>query len=144
MSGIVFLILRIALATALYAFLGWAVYTIWQDLKGNVDTSPDKDIFAITLKQETPLSKNFSFDTPEVTIGRNNKNQLVLDDSSVSGYHASLMYKHDQWWLEDRQSTNGTYLNGERIIAPTVLTDSDLLQIGEIALTVSLHPEEMT
>lgn len=46
-----------------------------------------------------------------LSIGRKEENDLILrNDTYISRYHARLHLAEDQWWLEDRDSTNGTFL----------------------------------
>ena len=56
----------------------------------------------------------------------------------ISARHAHLTYHHNQWWLEDLASTNGTLLNDIRITTPTVITSGDELQCGATRLFISL------
>jgi pSer/pThr/pTyr-binding forkhead associated (FHA) protein len=67
-----------------------------------------------------------------VAIGRNGNNDLVLDSSAVSREHAALTLRDGRWYLEDRGSFNGTYLNGTRLVpgTPLPLRHADSIAIG--------------
>jgi len=54
---------------------------------------------------------------PEFTIGRADDNDLTLEKPTVSRHHAVVTEEGDRWFLEDRGSFNGTFLNGQRIQA---------------------------
>ena len=54
---------------------------------------------------------------PEFTIGRAEDNDLVLEKPTVSRHHAVVTEEGDRWFLEDRGSFNGTFVNGSRIQA---------------------------
>ena len=54
---------------------------------------------------------------PGFTIGRADDNDLVVDKPTVSRHHALVTEEGDRWFLEDRGSFNGTFLNGSRIQA---------------------------
>ena len=56
--------------------------------------------------QAAPIVKNFT--QPEITLGRDPGCDIPLIDDTVSTRHAQLTYHHNQWWLEDLSSTNGT------------------------------------
>ena len=132
MSGIVFLILRFLLALALFAFLGYVLWTLWRDMKqqDEVLTSRRLPPIQLTLTGSSPRQ----FSTPEVVIGRDPACELILDDPTVSNRHARLSYHHGQWWLEDLQSTNGTFLNGDAVLTPLVVTGGDVVRCGQVEM----------
>ncbi len=67
----------------------------------------------------------------EFRIGRSAECALILDDDYVSGDHASLARRPSgEWVVTDLGSTNGTFVNEVRVVAPTVVTASDSLRIG--------------
>jgi pSer/pThr/pTyr-binding forkhead associated (FHA) protein len=67
-----------------------------------------------------------------VTIGRDETNDLTFSSPTVSREHAALMLKDDRWYLEDRGSFNGTFLNGTRVQpgSPLPLRHADRIGIG--------------
>jgi pSer/pThr/pTyr-binding forkhead associated (FHA) protein len=76
--------------------------------------------------QEHPLAAR-------TTIGRAVECEVVITSKSVSREHARLTLDGRHWSVEDLGSTNGTYLNGERVIARRELRDGDSLRVGEIS-----------
>ncbi len=68
-----------------------------------------------------------------VNIGRKQVNDLHLDDLSVSGTHAKILTVGNDSFIEDLNSTNGTFLNGNRI-TKSALTNNDVVKIGEYEL----------
>jgi pSer/pThr/pTyr-binding forkhead associated (FHA) protein len=58
-------------------------------------------------------------------------------DVYSSNLHARLFRRGDQLWVEDLGSTNGTYVNSERIHRPTRLARGDLLQVGGTVFEVA-------
>ena len=66
-----------------------------------------------------------------ILIGRGNDAAIRLDDDYVSTRHARVVSNEDGIYAEDLGSTNGSYVNGQRITAPTTITMSDTLRIGK-------------
>lgn len=137
MSGIVVLILRILLVVILYGFLGWALATIWRDLRtqGQLLSAPNIPALSLTRLGE---EEGQSFSIPEVTIGRSDHSDFPIPNETVSNRHARLSYHHKQWWVEDLNSTNGSYLNDERLSTPTVIVSGDELRCGKVSLLIAI------
>ncbi len=69
------------------------------------------------------------------SIGRTASNHLVLGDERVSRRHAIVhVQEHNEYWLVDLGSSNGTFLNGRRVSQPTKLHDQDRLDIGPFSV----------
>ncbi len=132
MSAIVVLILRVLLALALYFFLGWAFITIWRELRAQSVLVSTQRIPPIMISWVNSNGETIAqqFTTPEIIIGRDPACELSVSDEMVSARHARLSYHSNQWWAEDLQSTNGTFLNDERVYTATVLIDGDELHCG--------------
>ncbi len=140
MSGIVLLALRLAMALALYAFLGWVLWTLWTDMRQQSLWMASYRVPVICLSYSTVHgSKVLELRTPEGIIGRNPTADLHLNDETVSARHARLSFHHAQWWIEDLNSRNGTYLNGQMVTEPVVITSGDELRCGQVVMTVHIH-----
>jgi adenylate cyclase len=88
-------------------------------------------------QHEKPLEEPF------ISIGRGEKNAVVLDDQRTSRNHALLRSTStNKYYLMDTGSKNGTYLNGKRVIAPTLLRNGDRIKLGESLLTFSIEGAE--
>jgi adenylate cyclase len=97
-----------------------------------------------SLYIQTPGGKEFIFDLskPEVAIGRELKNDLILDDPRVSRTHALARLIEDGVVLRDLESGNGTFVNGFRI-PPNVdfrLAENDQIKMGSCSLTFQKGP----
>ncbi len=85
-----------------------------------------------SVHREVPLTAD------PITVGRDPKNDIVLDDRRVSRRHAEVRLRLGRYTLYDLQSTNGTFVNGRRI-AEMVLSDDDRITIGGAELVVQLE-----
>jgi len=140
MSGLVVLTLRLLMAAAVYSFLGWALWIIWQDVRREGQYASAYRFPAIRLevwtRNRVHLSRTFS--QPEILLGRSPECDILINDETTSAQHARLSYHHHQWWIEDLNSTNGTKLNKEKLTLPTVLTSDDEIQCGKTKVTVTM------
>jgi pSer/pThr/pTyr-binding forkhead associated (FHA) protein len=70
----------------------------------------------------------------EASIGRAAGCQITLDDTYASQIHARVFLRDGQWLVEDLGSTNGTWLNRQKVSGPMVLQRGDRLQIGNTVM----------
>ena len=137
---IVLLALRILIAVVLYAFLGTLFVYIWRDMRAisrQIDVSQRATgrLVVVDCGADVPLENGISFPLrPVTTIGRSPTNTIVLPDTFASTEHARIEAVRGQWWLEDRQSRNGTRLNNVPISGRVVLSSGDVISIGRIGL----------
>jgi len=142
MSATLLLILRLVMASALYAFLGWAVYTLWWDMKRQTELINARRVPEITVITDIEgESRSYNFSVTELVIGRDQTCDLNLDVNTVSAEHARLSYHHRNWWVEDLRSRNGTLLNLELVTTPAILVSGDELQLGQVLLKISINEE---
>lgn len=132
MTATVVLVLRIALAVVIYIFLWRVLQTLWQELKqqGTILSSQKKPGIHIEIKMENGREARHHFRQSEITIGRGSQCDISLVDEALSANHARISFHHGQWWLEDLTSTNGTFLNKDKITVPTVIITGDNLKCG--------------
>lgn len=82
------------------------------------------------LKFEDRVLQELLLSGRTITIGRQPDNILRIDNPAVSGHHAKVYAEGDHYVLEDAESFNGTYVNGQRI-GKVVLKDGDSATIGK-------------
>jgi pSer/pThr/pTyr-binding forkhead associated (FHA) protein len=71
-------------------------------------------------------------DSAPITIGRGGQNDVVLDgDEFASASHARIEVRGDDVWVQDLESTNGTFVNGSRVAGAERLSPGDVLRVGE-------------
>jgi hypothetical protein len=137
MLGVTVLILRLLLVIALYAFVFLALFTIWRNMVLESHLVDGKQLPVITLESSGLEPEKFRFKQREIWIGRSPTCDISLHEKSISAKHARLFFKNRQWWLTDLDSTNGTFLNGERISEPVVIVKGDAIRIGSIVWIIS-------
>jgi len=82
------------------------------------------------LKFEDRVLQELLLSGGTVTIGRQPDNVVRIDNPAVSGHHAKVYSEGDHYVIEDSESFNGTYVNGQRI-SKVVLKDGDNVTIGK-------------
>src|SRR5205814_8961599 len=81
-----------------------------------------------------PTKQRFPVRTPVFNIGRADYNDIVLPDPSVSTAHAKLQRREGVWVVVDLDSTNGTFVDGERVKGESPLAPGALLRFGDMQL----------
>ncbi len=87
--------------------------------------------FRIVLKSGPTPGKAFPLEKPEMFIGRDLANEIVINDPEVSRRHARLYLQNNYYVLEDMGSTNGTSVNGQRLTGPYLLRPGEQITFGE-------------
>src|SRR5512145_81064 len=138
------LILRLILAVALYAFLAWALWTLLRELKQQGDKLAVQKKPAITLhiKLDQGNETVRRFLQPEIMIGRDPNCDLSMRDEALSAHHARLAHHHGQWWLEDLNSTNGTFLNREKLSTAAVVITGDQFKCGNTVFGIQVEDSD--
>ncbi len=144
MIATVVLALRLALAITLYAFLGWAFYTLLQELRlqGNKLSAQKKLGITFYIKITNGKESLRHFSQPEITLGRDSRCDLSVRDDALSAHHARVLFHHGQWWLEDLNSTNGTFLNHDKLITPAVVITGDEFKCGNTIFSIRIDADD--
>lgn len=132
------ILLQYSLVILVYLFLFRILKLAYLDF-----TSPDQNKL---LKKEPALARLMVISSGTVTlsavqyeidesiaIGRSEHNDIIVDDSFVSSEHACITAVKQDYVLTDLHSTNGTYVNNDRIAADVVLQPGDRIAIGPVS-----------
>lgn len=141
-SKIVALVCGIIFIIILYSIIYQALKIMNKDVKGG------------GRKRQTASRKSYGLEVVEVaeganvkkgsvipvkttiTLGRKEENSIVMTDPHVSGNHARLVIKNNILYVEDLNSTNGTFVNGKKIDGRVKLFGSDEVKIGTTTFKV--------
>lgn len=126
-------LVRILFLVALYGFLLMVARVLLRDLRA-ASRGPAElgRLVVLSAPQgEPPAGTTFPLDAL-TTLGRDVNNAIVIDDPFASGEHAVLTFRGRAWYVEDLESTNGTYVNGVPVERVAPLGFGDELQVGEV------------
>jgi pSer/pThr/pTyr-binding forkhead associated (FHA) protein len=87
--------------------------------------------YRLVVRQGPIQGQIFELTKNEVSIGRDISNDFVINDAEVSRKHAKLTLEGDRYKIEDLNSTNGTYIDGRRLIGPHVLAIGEIIMFGD-------------
>jgi hypothetical protein len=108
-----------------------ALSAIGQDIERVNATHPSEGFASLgyTLEDLTHAGIVHRITRATTSVGRSDSNDISIDSTSVSRYHARLLVKPEGVWLVDLQSTNGCGVNGRRA-SRQILCDGDVVMIG--------------
>lgn len=93
----------------------------------------NKFIAVLTVKTIEGYSMEYPIGFKSVTIGRRRSCEIPLLDENVSRIHAEILYSDGVHQIEDRGSTNGIFVNGQRVLRKKLM-DGDLIKMGNSIL----------
>jgi len=89
-----------------------------------------------SINSEILLTRNVNLQAGSLSIGRAGDNDLHISDQTVSSHHARIFTYLESSYIEDLDSTNGTYLNGKRVQKHT-LQVGDIVKVGKLELEIT-------
>jgi pSer/pThr/pTyr-binding forkhead associated (FHA) protein len=146
------LVLKIAFIVLLYLFIWRIVRTASRDLRLPQESfilapsqqgavagaaAPRIDAGKLVVVKSPTLreGEEHELDSAPITFGRGPQNDVPLSgDDFASARHARVEPRRDGVWVEDIGSTNGTFLNGNKLTRPRKLTSGDIVRVGETEL----------
>jgi pSer/pThr/pTyr-binding forkhead associated (FHA) protein len=145
----VLLVLKVAFLVLLYLFIWRIVRTASRDLRlpqesfvlapspagGGRRRELPRSRLIVLRSPALSAGDELELDSAPLSLGRGGENDVRLaGDDFASSRHARFEPRRDGIWLEDIGSTNGTYVNGERLDKPRRLAPGDVIRIGETDL----------
>jgi pSer/pThr/pTyr-binding forkhead associated (FHA) protein len=143
-------ILKLCLLALLSLFFFRVLRAVWAEIRGPkaVEASPRPAAPARAVKKaerkaqpvqlaivEPANLKGRTYPlADELTVGRAAGCQVTIDDTYASQIHARVFVRDGQMFVEDLGSTNGTFLNRQKVQSPKVMRRGDRLQVGNTVL----------
>ena len=100
-------------------------------------------MWTLTVQVPDSYPASYSLAEGKTSIGRSTANQIVIEDAAASRNHAEIIVDENAAIsIVDLNSTNGTFINRERLIGARPLKANDVIRIGQVILTVNNLGEE--
>lgn len=87
--------------------------------------------FRLVMRSGPSVGKVYPLDKNELFLGRDLSNDIVINDPEISRRHSRLYMQGNGYIIEDLGSTNGTFVNGQRLMGPNMLRPGDVITFGE-------------
>ena len=87
--------------------------------------------FRLVMRSGPSVGKVYPLDKTELFLGRDLSNDIVINDPEISRRHSRLYSQGGSYVIEDLGSTNGTFVNGQRLMGPNMLRPGDVITFGE-------------
>jgi pSer/pThr/pTyr-binding forkhead associated (FHA) protein len=87
--------------------------------------------FQFVMRSGPTPGVTFPLEGDQLIIGRDSANAVAINDAEISRKHSRLSFQGGKYVLEDLGSTNGTFVNGQRLAGPVVLKAGDVVSLGE-------------
>lgn len=135
MYNILAILFKYIFIVIIYLFIFSIIRLIYLDIRGMEGISSDDRVYLklINRKDSLPfkIKEYYSIDDA-ITLGRHGDNNIVIKDPFISKRHFQIMEDEGDYYLEDLNSANGTYLNGDKIFDVVKLNDGDIIRVGQI------------
>lgn len=135
MPDVILALLRIIFLGLIYLFVWQVARAIGSHLGISVRRKRKQGSRVLFVRSETQQGQEFEVGDV-VVMGRSDEADRILDDPYASEFHLRLVASDGGLTLHDLGSTNGTYVNGRRISAPTQLRQGDTIQVGKTVMEI--------
>ncbi len=88
-------------------------------------------LFQFVMRSGPTPGVVYPIEGDQITIGREASNGIAINDAEVSRKHSRLIFQGGKYVIEDLGSTNGTFVNGQRLAGQVVLKPGDVVSLGE-------------
>ena len=135
MPDVILALLRIIFLGLVYLFVWQVARAIGSHLGISVRRKRREGSRILFVRSEDQQGQEFEV-SDVMVLGRSDETDVVMADPYASDFHLRLVAQEDGLMLHDLGSTNGTYVNGRRVSAPTHLRRGDTVQVGKTVMEV--------
>jgi hypothetical protein len=135
MPDVILTLLRIIFLGLVYLFVWQVARAIGSHLGISLKRERREGRRLLMVRSETQQGMEVEV-TDATVLGRSDEADVLLDDPYASEFHMRLLAQENGLVLHDLGSTNGTYVNGRRVTAPTTLRRGDSVQVGKTVMEV--------
>lgn len=128
-------VLKFVFVIIVLYFVYMIVKMIYLDIRSSTKTEAVANTYLKLINRtdrlQFPVRETY-YIADNTTIGRGESNNIIIKDRLLSKDHARIVHEDGRFFLDDLGSTNGTYVNEERVEHPTQLHDKDIIGLGEL------------
>lgn len=135
MPDIILAILRIIFLGLVYLFVWQVARAVGSHLGISLRRRRREGSRVMIVKSDSQQGQEYEI-TDVTVMGRSDEADVFLDDPYASEFHLRMVSQENGVVLHDLGSTNGTYVNGRRVSAPTQLRRGDNIQVGKTVMEV--------
>jgi hypothetical protein len=132
---IILALLRIIFLGLIYLFVWQVARAIGSHAGISIRRKRKEGSRVLFVRSESQQGQEFEV-KDVIVMGRSEETDVVLDDPYASEFHLRLVAQESGMMLHDLGSTNGTYVNGRRVSAPTELKRGDTIQVGKTVMEI--------
>jgi pSer/pThr/pTyr-binding forkhead associated (FHA) protein len=140
-------VLKILLLALIYLFFARVLWAVWSEVRTPVAATPGTGKGRAKKKSVPKGASVFVVIEPKqhrgrtytlsnaLTIGRVDDNDIIIDDDTfISSHHARIEVRPEGVWVVDLKSTNGSFVNGQRLTGERSVRKGDRIQVGSTVL----------
>ncbi len=134
MENIITLVFKYLFIFIIYAFMISIIRLIYLDIEGiNKNSKAQTYLKLINMKEDLPfkLSEHYALNN-ETKLGRGSENTITIKDPFISKEHIKIYSEDGDYYLEDLNSANGTFLNEKKVEGREKLYNGDIINIGQL------------
>ena len=139
--------LKILLLALIYLFFARVLWAVWSEVRTPVAVAPGSakgrakkkslpkgaSVFVV-IEPKQHRGRTYTLSNA-LTIGRLGDNDIIIDDDNfISSHHARIEVRPEGVWVMDLQSTNGSFVNGQRLSGERSVRKGDRIQVGSTVL----------